>query len=64
MPKVYETERGKKTSNFVIYPSWRCPRCRLMRREAIGRVCRDCKAKEGAATNPPPPPSNDKVRKP
>lgn len=46
-PKVYEAESGKtKQGGFVLYPSWRCPRCRLMRREPIGRVCRTCKAKE------------------
>lgn len=50
MPKVYETERGKKTSNFVIYPSWRCPTCRIMRRETIGKRCRACKAKEPSGT--------------
>lgn len=46
MPKVYETSTGRKATNFTLYPSWRCPRCHLMRREAIGRACRSCKSKE------------------
>lgn len=46
-PKVYEVESGKtKKGGFVLYPSWRCSRCHLMRRESIGRVCRACKEKE------------------
>lgn len=46
MPKVYEAESGRKTRSFILYPSWRCPRCRVMRREPIGKRCHSCKEKE------------------
>lgn len=44
MPKVYEVESGKtKKRGFVLYPSWRCPTCKVMRREPMARKCRFCK---------------------
>lgn len=52
MPKVYETSSGRKTRSFTLYPSWRCPRCKAMRREPIGRVCRSCKEKDEPKGDP------------
>lgn len=45
MPKVYETERGKPTSSFILYPRWKCPRCQVWRREPMSKSCRSCRTK-------------------
>lgn len=42
-PKVYEVSRGRKMANFTLYPTWRCPTCKIMRREPIGKRCKYCR---------------------
>lgn len=46
MPKVYEVESGRPRSKFIVYPNWKCPRCRAWRREPMKKVCKSCSDKE------------------
>lgn len=46
MPKEYEVSSGKKSRSFTLYPTWRCPACRIFVRQPMARKCKKCKEKE------------------
>lgn len=52
MTKVYEAESGRKVKSFILYPSWRCPACRIFVRQPMARKCRACKEKDEPKGDP------------